>query len=122
MRSDAKRCEAKRSKAKQSKAKQTRPISHASIHPSACLSLLFFLSSGEPLFVPRPGSTAEDDGWVLGILLDAASNSSLLVILDASSMAQVAVIDLGITLPYALHSSFTSFLPQDMMAAAAKVD
>ena len=44
----------------------------------------------EPIFVPRPGSTEEDDGvLVLTMLTPAALNSVQLVVLDAVSMEEV---------------------------------
>lgn len=36
-----------------------------------------------PAFAPRPGGTAEDDGWLLAWTIDAAREKSAVVILDA---------------------------------------
>ena len=60
----------------------------------------------EPLMVPRPGATAEDDGWVLCVVWNGARCASDLVILDAASMAEVAVLELPLALPHGLHGSW----------------
>jgi all-trans-8'-apo-beta-carotenal 15,15'-oxygenase len=60
----------------------------------------------EPLMVPRPGATAEDDGWVLCLVWNGARSASDLVILDAASLAEVAVLELPLAVPHGLHGSF----------------
>ena len=60
----------------------------------------------EPVMVPRPGATAEDDGWVLTVVWNGARCASDLVILDAASMAEVAVLELPLALPHGLHGSW----------------
>jgi all-trans-8'-apo-beta-carotenal 15,15'-oxygenase len=60
----------------------------------------------EPVMVPRPGATAEDDGWLLTLVWNGARCASDLVILDATSMAEVAVMELPLAIPYGLHGSF----------------
>jgi all-trans-8'-apo-beta-carotenal 15,15'-oxygenase len=64
---------------------------------------------GEPVFVPRPGSTKEDDGWLLVLVYDAANHRSDLVILDARNLQQepIARLHLPYHIPYALHGNFT---------------
>jgi all-trans-8'-apo-beta-carotenal 15,15'-oxygenase len=62
----------------------------------------------EPLMVPRPGATADDDGWVLTVVWNGARCASDLVILDAASMAEVAVLELPLALPHGLHGSFVA--------------
>lgn len=44
---------------------------------------------GEPAFVPAPGATAEDEGMVLVVLVEADGGSSLAV-LDGQSLTEVA--------------------------------
>jgi all-trans-8'-apo-beta-carotenal 15,15'-oxygenase len=65
---------------------------------------------GEPIFVPRPGSEREDDGWVLALVYDAADQRSDVVILDARDLNQGAIARLHLQhhIPYGLHGSFTS--------------
>jgi all-trans-8'-apo-beta-carotenal 15,15'-oxygenase len=41
----------------------------------------------EPIFVPRPGASTEDDGWVLTLVYDAASNASNVTVLDACDLS-----------------------------------
>ncbi|MBW0166583.1 MAG: carotenoid oxygenase family protein [Vulcanococcus sp.] len=60
----------------------------------------------EPLMVPRPGASAEDDGWVLCLVWNGARCASDLVILDAASMAEVAVLELPLAVPHGLHGSW----------------
>jgi all-trans-8'-apo-beta-carotenal 15,15'-oxygenase len=60
----------------------------------------------EPLMVPRPGSSAEDDGWVLCLVWNGARCASDLVILDAASLAEVAVLELPLAVPHGLHGSW----------------
>jgi carotenoid cleavage dioxygenase-like enzyme len=64
----------------------------------------------EPLFVPRPGGTAEDEGWVLAVLHNADSGAGELVILDAQAIAAgpLATIRLRHHLPAGLHGSWSS--------------
>jgi all-trans-8'-apo-beta-carotenal 15,15'-oxygenase len=61
----------------------------------------------EPIFVPRPGSNVEDEGWVLVLVFDAAARRSELAILDAQSMERLATVRLPLMLPAGLHGSFT---------------
>ena len=67
---------------------------------------------GEPLFVPRPGGTAEDDGWLLVLMYDAAKHRSDVVILDAADLNRepLARLHLKHHIPYGLHGSFTKFV------------
>ena len=60
----------------------------------------------EPMMVPRPGATEEDDGWVLTVVWNGGRRASDLVILDAASMAEVAVVELPLALPHGLHGSW----------------
>ncbi len=59
---------------------------------------------GEPVFVPRPEGTAEDDGVVLCVLLEG-SDSSLLV-LDASNFKELARARVELAIPFGFHGSF----------------
>lgn len=62
---------------------------------------------GEPIFVPRPNATAEDDGWLLTLVFNAEQERSELVILDASDLRSVAKLKLRHHVPYGLHGNFT---------------
>jgi len=65
--------------------------------------------AGEPVFVPRPDATAEDDGWLLSLFYNAATERSELVILDARDLTPgpIARLHLRHHVPYGLHGSFT---------------
>ncbi|WP_017299144.1 carotenoid oxygenase family protein [Nodosilinea nodulosa] len=72
---------------------------------------------GEPLFVPRPGATGDDDGWVLVLMYNAERRCSDLVILDGNDITAgpVARLKLPHHVPYGLHGSFVDqyFGPRD---------
>ncbi|NER81773.1 MAG: Apocarotenoid-15,15'-oxygenase [Leptolyngbya sp. SIO1D8] len=64
---------------------------------------------GEPVFVPHPQGTAEDAGWVLCLIYNAARQCSDLIILDAQEIeaGPIARLKLKHHVPYGLHGSFT---------------
>jgi all-trans-8'-apo-beta-carotenal 15,15'-oxygenase len=63
---------------------------------------------GEPVPAPRPGSSAEDDGWVLVLVYDGARSRTDLCILDARAIHKgpVAVVPVPVLLPYGFHGWF----------------
>lgn len=63
---------------------------------------------GEPVFIPRPNAQAEDDGWILALIYNAARQCSDLIILDAQDIAKgpIARLKLQHHVPYGLHGSF----------------
>lgn len=61
---------------------------------------------GEPVFVPRPDGDAEDDGVVLAVALDPAGETSVLVVLDADGMVELARARLPHALPFDFHGRF----------------
>lgn len=63
---------------------------------------------GEPVFIPNPTSKSEDDGVVVSIIYNAATELSSLVILDAITFQQQAEILLPFYLPFGLHGNFYS--------------
>lgn len=64
---------------------------------------------GEPLFVPRPGDGAEDDGWLLVLTLDVTEEIARLEILDAVSLDPVA----RLRLPQPVHLGFHGVWSED---------
>jgi len=64
--------------------------------------------AGEPVFAPRPGGTAEDDGWVLVLTYDLGHETSHLVVLDAANFAgpPVAIVHLPTRVPTGLHGNW----------------
>ncbi|WP_216901964.1 carotenoid oxygenase family protein [Synechococcus sp. CCY 9618] len=71
----------------------------------------------EPVMVPRPGATAEDDGWVLCLVWNGARCASDLVILEAGTMAEQAVLELPLAIPHGLHGSWVGAPLQSDSAA-----
>jgi carotenoid cleavage dioxygenase len=65
-------------------------------------------SGGEGVFVPRPGATAEDDGWLVAFVHDAAANRGELLVLDARDFGAkpVARVPLGVRVPYGFHGTW----------------
>ncbi|MEO7428445.1 MAG: carotenoid oxygenase family protein [Acidimicrobiales bacterium] len=63
---------------------------------------------GESIFAPDPNGTAEDDGWLLSYVHDAATDRSDVVILDARDPAEgpVAVVHLPRRAPFGFHGSW----------------
>ena len=57
---------------------------------------------GEALFVPRPGASAEDDGYLLELLMSA--DKAQLLILDAADMQELARLHLPQRVPFGVHS------------------
>jgi carotenoid cleavage dioxygenase len=62
----------------------------------------------EPVFVPRTPDAAEDDGWVMAYLYDAATNKSDVVILAAQDFRgdPVATIELPARVPFGFHGNW----------------
>jgi carotenoid cleavage dioxygenase len=65
-------------------------------------------SSGEGVFVPRTPDAAEDDGWVMSLVHDRATDRSELVVLDAQDFAgaPVATVHLPVRVPYGFHGNW----------------
>ena len=66
---------------------------------------------GEPIFVPRPGGTEEDDGVVLTIVLDSTLLRSKLVILNAGTMKEIARAEMKAIFPLGFHGTFVKSTP-----------
>ncbi len=64
--------------------------------------------TAEPVFVPRPGAVAEDDGWILSYVYDAGRDRSDVVILDARDFGgdPVATIRLPVRVLYGFHGGW----------------
>lgn len=58
---------------------------------------------GEAEFVPAPGATAEDAGWLLSIVTDRTGDSSELLVLDATDLEFVASVRLPRRVPAGFH-------------------
>jgi len=64
---------------------------------------------GEPVFVPQPQGTQEDDGWLIVMVYDGVRDRSAVVVLDAADLTKGAIATLHLThhIPYGLHGSWT---------------
>ena len=63
---------------------------------------------GEPLFVPRSATAAEDDGWVIVLVYDGDRDASDFYVLEAGNIAGEAVarIKLPHRIPYGFHGNW----------------
>jgi all-trans-8'-apo-beta-carotenal 15,15'-oxygenase len=63
---------------------------------------------GEPLFIPRPGGGAEDDGAVVVLIYDAAAERTMIVGLDARDISARPLFTARLPhhVPYPLHGCF----------------
>ena len=63
---------------------------------------------GEGVFVPRPDAKAEDEGWLVTYVHDAANGKSEMVIVDARDFtaAPVARVKLPARVPYGFHGTW----------------
>jgi beta,beta-carotene 9',10'-dioxygenase len=61
---------------------------------------------GEPVFVPAPDGRSEDSGVVLSVVLDAASETSFLLVLDAASFAEAARARVPHHIPFGFHGQY----------------
>jgi carotenoid cleavage dioxygenase-like enzyme len=61
---------------------------------------------GEPLFVPAPDPTTEDDGVLLSLALDARAGRSVLYCLDAGTLTERARAPLPHRVPFGFHGQF----------------
>lgn len=61
---------------------------------------------GEPVFVPSPEAQAEDDGVLLSVTLDPASNTSFLLVLNARDLTELARAHVSQHIPWHFHGHF----------------
>jgi torulene dioxygenase len=63
----------------------------------------------EPIFVPRPGGTKEDDGVVLTVVLDGVKGASALVVIDGQTFTEIGRAELdgpGFVVPHGFHGAW----------------
>jgi len=61
---------------------------------------------GEPVFVAAPGTAGEDQGVILSVVLDAQRGGSFLLVLDASTFAEVARAEVPHHIPFSFHGNY----------------
>ncbi|KAM9801198.1 carotenoid-cleaving dioxygenase, mitochondrial-like [Neosynchiropus ocellatus] len=70
---------------------------HAGLYPS------------EPVFVPAPGATEEDDGVLLSVVITPEKDkSTFLLVLDASTFEELARAAVPVNIPYGFHGAFNA--------------
>lgn len=69
---------------------------------------------GEGVFVPRPDSTGEDEGWIITFVYDRASETSEMVVVDAKGFDgdPVARVIIPARVPFGFHGTW---LPGDLL-------
>jgi carotenoid cleavage dioxygenase-like enzyme len=58
--------------------------------------------------VAAPDAAREDDGVVLSVVLDGATERSCLLVLDAATFAELARAEVPHAIPFGFHGQFTS--------------
>jgi carotenoid cleavage dioxygenase-like enzyme len=61
---------------------------------------------GEFVFVPRSSDAPEGDGWLMGYVIDRASQTTDLAILDATTLADVARVHVPHVIPPGFHGNW----------------
>lgn len=63
---------------------------------------------GEPVFVPTPGASREDEGVLLSVVFDSTKENSFLLVLDAGTLSELARAETPHHIPYGFHGQFTT--------------
>jgi carotenoid cleavage dioxygenase-like enzyme len=61
---------------------------------------------GEPVFVESPTRSVEDDGVILSVVLDSATERSFLLVLDAVSFEELARAEAPHHIPFGFHGQY----------------
>jgi len=61
---------------------------------------------GEPVFIPSPHATQEDEGVIVSVVLDTKKENSFLLILDAASFLEIARAEVPHHIPFGFHGQF----------------
>jgi carotenoid cleavage dioxygenase-like enzyme len=71
----------------------------------------------EPMFVPKPGATAEDDGVLLVQAVDGPKSTTYLLVLDAKTMKELAraYLPTGWSTPYTQHGNWFPAVAKSVM-------
>ncbi len=64
------------------------------------------LYPGEPVFISKPNASAEDDGVILSVALDAKQEKSVLLILNAKDLVEIGRALLPHHIPFGFHGNF----------------
>ena len=69
------------------------------------------LYPGEPVFVPAPSTQAEDAGVLLSVVLDVSTDTSFLLVLDATTLEEKARAEAPHAIPFHFHGNYFAALP-----------
>ena len=61
---------------------------------------------GEPVMVPAPNATADDEGVLLALASHAEGQKTALFVIDAKTLTEVARVEVDVGLPLGFHGSF----------------
>lgn len=61
---------------------------------------------GEPIFVAAPDASAEDEGILLSLVLDANQRKTFLLVLEARSLEEIARAEVPHVIPFHFHGQF----------------
>jgi torulene dioxygenase len=64
------------------------------------------VAPGEPVFIPNPDGTEEDDGVVLSVVLDGKVGTSMMLVLNAKDMGEIGRAVMDTPFPFGFHGSF----------------
>ncbi|MDP2227965.1 MAG: carotenoid oxygenase family protein, partial [Moraxellaceae bacterium] len=64
--------------------------------------------TSEAMFAPRHPDSAEDDGFLVAAVYDAARHGTDIVVLDARTLEDVAVVPLRHHMPFGFHCGYTA--------------
>ncbi|MFT5099946.1 MAG: carotenoid cleavage dioxygenase-like enzyme, partial [Planctomycetaceae bacterium] len=64
--------------------------------------------SAEPVFIPKDGATAEDEGYLMTYVYDGNTDTSDLLILDAQDLSRPALaqVQLPVRVPFGFHGNW----------------
>ena len=63
---------------------------------------------GEPVFVSRPDASGEGDGVLLSVVLDGATSTSFLLVLDAATLAEIGRARVPHHIPFGFHGQYAA--------------
>ena len=76
---------------------------------------------GEPIFVPAPGRSAEGEGVLLSVVLDARAGTSFLLVLDAQTLSEMARAECPHQIPFGLHGNYFSREGTNVASGSANI-
>uniref|UniRef100_A0A3Q1EVT8 Beta-carotene oxygenase 2b n=1 Tax=Acanthochromis polyacanthus TaxID=80966 RepID=A0A3Q1EVT8_9TELE len=67
------------------------------------------LYPSEPIFIPSPNATEEDDGVILSVVITPNKDkSTFLLVLDAKTFEELGRAEVPVNIPYGFHGAFSS--------------